>query len=209
MSEQITSPWISMWTKPRATIRSIVEKNARFRFLILSFFYGLPVVLQAAQNASLSLSLPFTAIVLYALFLATFIGMTLLSIYSLLLTWTSRWLGGEASFLQVRCAVSWSNLPSIAAVCLWMGLAFYFKESVFNEQFANLPFSHLEGITVMLVFLSQFILTVWTWFLMVVSLSEVEGFSIGRSIISNILAYIGGMILLVLFVRGLYLILNY
>ena len=128
MTEKLgINPWIRMWTKPRETIRAIVTMDPRYRFITLCAVYGLPAMLQMAQNMSLGFSYSLVGILLGCLFLSLFAGMIGITIASGLLYMTGKWIGGSASFLQVRCAVSWSNLTNIVSIFLWVVLIIAFK----------------------------------------------------------------------------------
>src|SRR5580704_10029747 len=91
------NPWKEMWLSPRQTIRSIVNYDPKYRFLILSGIYGLPVVLQIAQNISAGQGQPLWAIVLASLILCVFVGMLGITIAGGLLYYTGKWIGGKGA----------------------------------------------------------------------------------------------------------------
>ena len=107
--------WFRMWTKPKETIRAIVAIDPRYRFLSLSIIYGIPLMFQMAQNMSLGFSVSLVGILLGCLVLSLFAGMIGSTIVSGLLYITGKWLNGAATFLQLRCAVSWSNVTNIVS----------------------------------------------------------------------------------------------
>lgn len=95
------NPWFSIWVKPRQTIQEIIETNPRFRFVTLSFIYGLPWMLQMAQTLSLGSSWSFAYILIIALVLAIPVGAIAMSLSSLLLLWTGKLLKEKAPI--IRC----------------------------------------------------------------------------------------------------------
>src|SRR3989344_4961939 len=148
-------PWISMWVRPRETIRAIVKKNPRQSFYLLSAIYGFPLLLQMAQNFSLGEVLSFLPILLGALILSLFIGMLVITVISGLLSWTGGWIGGKASFLQVRAAVAWANVPNTVNILMWLLMVATFGNQVFTHSFAETPFIGYQLIVVFFSFLVQ------------------------------------------------------
>src|SRR5258708_2230780 len=113
MPELELKPWISIWAKPRQTVRAIINYNIKNRFFVLSLLYGLQTLLQMAQNFSLGSVLVLPAILLLCLIASPLLGVLGLVICSAFLTWTGRFLGGKSSFSEMRCAFSWINATNL------------------------------------------------------------------------------------------------
>lgn len=183
------NPWIKMWTKPKETIRAVVTMDPRYRFLTLCAVYGLPAMLQLAQNMSLGFSYSLVGILLGSLFLSLFAGMIGITIASALLYATGKWIGGAASFIQVRCAVSWSNVTNVGSILLWVALIAAFKNLLFTDAFATASFTQLESTLVFVIFLVQFGLAIWSFVLLVQSLAEVQGFSAWKALLNVVISF--------------------
>jgi hypothetical protein len=191
MPEQLLlNPWVKMWTKPKETIRAVVTYDPRHRFLILCLINGLPALLQNAQAMSLGMSYNLVSILLGCLILSLFAGMIVITVSSGLLFMTGKWIGGAASFLQVRAAVSWSNITNLISIFIWAGLIAFFGAELFSELFDTSVFTQTESIFLMGIFLIQTGMSVWSFVLLVQSLAEVQGFSSWKSVL-NILVSIG------------------
>lgn len=128
------NPWLSMWVRPRETIRAIVDANPKYRFFVLSIIYGLPVLLNVAQNSSLAEVWPFVMTIAAALILSPLIGLIGITIASVLLYVTGKWVGGKASFLEVRAAMCWSNVTNVANIILWIILMAMFGNALFASH---------------------------------------------------------------------------
>ncbi len=185
-----TNPWCTMWIRPRETIREIVAVNPKFRFFVLSGIYGFPTCLQLAQNFCLGVNYSFFAILIASLVLSTVVGVIGMSISSALLYWTGKWIGGKASFLQVRCAVSWANITNLATIVLWLLLLGYFREFIFYEGFLESPFTQTESLFLSGFFLLQFILSVWSFLLLLHAVGEVQGFSAWKALLNVVIAFL-------------------
>ena len=183
------NPWLRIWAKPRDTIAKIVKFNPKHRFIILSFLYGLPMLLHMAQNFSFGEDYTIGGIVIVAIVLATFVGMLAITIASALLLWTGRWIGGEGDYFPVRAAVSWSNVPNIFSILVWAVLIFFFRDKLFldefNEQtFAGMQFGIVSGALVL-----QAILSIWSFIMLIKGLGQVHGFSAWKGILNVLIPF--------------------
>lgn len=195
------NPWLAMWIKPRATIRSIISYDARHRFLTLCALYGLPLVFQIAQNMALGYSYSLVGIILGTIFLALFAGMVGITIATAVIYVTGKWIGGKGSFIQVRSAIAWSNVTNIVTIALWIVLIAYFRHELFTDTFTTAPFTQRESMMVMGIFLAQTAMSIWSLVLLVQSLAEVQGFSAARSVLNLLLS--GGVIIACFWLVGL------
>lgn len=183
------NPWITIWYKPRDTIRKIVNFNPKYQFLILSFFYGLPTLFHLAQNYSLAEQYDIAGIVIVALVLATFVGMLGITIASALLYWTGKWIGGNAKYIKVRTAVSWSNVPNIIAIVVWAIFIYFFGEQVFIESFNELDFTGPNFTLAAGGFFIQGVLAVWSFIILVKGLGQVNGFSTWKGVLNVLIPF--------------------
>lgn len=183
------NPWTNIWFKPRETIRQVVKFNPKHRFVILSGLYGLPMLLHMAQNLSLGEKFTVAGISLSAIVLAIFVGMLGITIATWLLHWTGKWIGGEADFIQVRTAVSWSNVPNIISIIAWGFLIYNFRESIFLEDVAEktMTAGTVGGLTWAL--LVQSIASIWSFVILVKGLGQVQGFSAWKGVLNVLIPF--------------------
>ncbi len=193
MPELNIKPWLSIWIKPRQTVRAIIEFNVRYRFFILSVLYGLPTVLQTSQNLSLGGVFSFPAILISCVVLSPLLGAIGLLLSTLFLTWTGRWIGGRASFLEMRCAVSWTNATNLVTVLIWAFLISRFKEMIFFEGFVKMPMTAGDSMWLTVCFFLQLIVAVWSFILLLYAISEVHRFSIWKALLNIVIAFILGV----------------
>ncbi|MCX6990976.1 MAG: Yip1 family protein [Chlamydiae bacterium] len=198
------NPWFRMWTKPKDTIRAIVTMDPRYKFLTLSVIYGIPLMLQMAQNMSLGFSFSLVGILLGCLVLSLFAGMIGLTLAGGLLYITGKWLGGASTFLQVRCALAWSNVTNIISIILWAILIAFFGTMLFTDAFATTAFTQGESTLIFVVFLTQFVMSIWSFVLLVQSLAEVQGFTMWKAFLNILIAF--GIVVGVFWVIGVMLV---
>lgn len=194
MPELEIRPWLSIWVKPKQTVRAIINYNVKYRFFVLSLVYGLPTVLQLAQNLSLGSVFSLPAIILFCLILSPILGAIGLLLCTTFLTWTGRWLlGGKASFLEMRCAVSWTNATNLVTVIVWAALIVQFKELIFYEGFVRMPMTMAESAWLSSYFLIQLIVAIWSFILLLFGVSEAHRFSVWKALLNVVIAFAVGV----------------
>ena len=105
-------PFISMWLKPRETIRTIIDTNPHLHVVGLiclsSFFNGL----NQASNRSVGDRIPTLAVLLGVAALSP-LAIPIAYLAAGVARWTAAKLGGVASEKEVRAVVAWSSVPMI------------------------------------------------------------------------------------------------
>lgn len=184
------NPWLNIWTKPRQTVRSIVDTDPKFGFVILSAIYGLPMALNLAQNFSLGAKVPVWAILMGSLIVCAILGMIGISISTWLLHLTGRWIGGKGSYQTIRTAVTWSNVPNIVTILMWIVLLCVFGRAVFNKQFADTHFIGFQAGIVFIIFLVQAVISIWGFIILLQGLGEVQGFSVWKALLNVLIPFV-------------------
>ena len=184
------NPWFRIWVSPRRTIRRIVDIDPGRRFVWLSLIYGFPMLLQIAQSLSLALYFSWPVILITALIFAIFIGMLGITITAGLLTWVGKWIGGEGVFTQVRAAVAWANVPTIVTGIAWIVWICLFKGSLFYDGFLQSGFVGMEKGIIMTLATLQFAASVWSFIILLITLSEVQRFSVWKALLNIILPFV-------------------
>jgi Yip1 domain len=129
------SPFATIWYRPRATIRSIVDSNPRRYVLLLAITAGITAAfaaLAAGRPVAFTIGshpIAQTSLARWELSgLAKLVGYPLFDVAVLFVDgWLIRWagglLGGTATAVEVRAAVAWAWLIWIAANLLYLPFA--------------------------------------------------------------------------------------
>ena len=112
-NEQKLNPWVSMWTKPRATIQQIVDSNPGRLVLILAAISGFSRALDRASIGNFGDRWEWPEIFLLSAITGLIVGIISLYVGSALIRWTGTRLGGNASWQNIRAAWAWSSVPII------------------------------------------------------------------------------------------------
>lgn len=133
---------------------------------------------------------PMVGIGIVAAVLAPFIGWLFLSIFAGLLLWTGRWIGGKGDYLSLRAAVSWSNVPNIVNIVFWVILSLLFGSMLFTQAFAQMDLAGAQMGLVAVIFLAQLVLAVWTFVLLLNTVSEVQKFSVWKALLNMLMPFV-------------------
>ncbi len=174
------NPLLRMWTSPRPTVRAIVNVNPRFGVFYLAWGYALQSILFFVSYWSLGLSYPAFAILSVGLILSPLFGYIWLYFTGWVLHFTGGWLGGKAPMLHLRTALAWSKIPSVLLLFMWLLLMIADIDTAFVNGVA--------GTSSLFVTFITSILGIWSLVLLILSLQEVQRFSLARAIVNVILA---------------------
>ncbi len=192
------NPWLTIWTKPRATIARIVETNPNRSLWWLAAIYGFCSLMNLFQSMALGATMGTGVILLVAIILSPFWGWLSFTIWSAFVAWVGKWFKGQGSFKAVRAAYAWSCVPIIVNIPLWLLMAVLFG----HQLFLNYPEAHLlpnSLVTLLFVILVvKVALAVWSLVIYLNALAEVQKFSVIRAILNIIVA--GVVLMLLLFV---------
>lgn len=100
-------PWLTIWYRPRATMRSILNTSPGYWVIEIPAIMGF---LSAFSHLNSIFGFIFAAIKGVVFYI---VG---LYIWGAILTWTGRWLGGKAPAKYVRSAIAWGYVPFIGLV---------------------------------------------------------------------------------------------
>lgn len=185
------NPWRTIWFSPRRTIRRIVDAEVRPSWV--------PVIaLAALHQAILSLEIdpaegtlslarsavPVTVSVLQLIF-GVLVG-------PFLLAFVGGWLGGEADPAEIRQSAAWSHLPLAVSTACWIPIVAVYGWNTLGQNFA--PDAAHQWL-ILVVGLLMFAAMVWTIVLQIVTLAEVQRFSIVRALASIIILVVPVLLL--------------
>ena len=176
------NPWLSMWTQPRHTVRSLLQIHPKYGVFPLAAIYALQSLLYFANYWSLGISFRFYAILITAIVASPIVGAIWLYVSSWVFYCTGRWLSGKASAPQLRVAVAWSKIPTSINLLMWVALLIAHSDYVFILDAGGPSSLFINFITL--------ILGVWSLVLLIQSIREVQYFSIARALVNVFLEWI-------------------
>lgn len=190
--ENNISPLISIWYKPRKTIRKIISTHPTHLVIVFAVLAGIGQAINRAVQKS-----PGDAFSLWELIGMCIIGGSIGGIFYLyiaggLFRWTGSWFGGQASSEDVRAAIAWSTVPATVSNFLWIPLIIVYGHEMFTIYTISVYTNPRLSFFIIVVGLIQYWLTIWSLILYVICISEVHQIS-GWKTIGSLLS--GGLVL--------------
>lgn len=173
-----------MWMHPKQTVQSIISFKPTHRFIVLSAIVGWPAAIQVAQLYALSPSLTLPLILLITVLAAPILGAIGIVVFSGIAYFIGKWMGGVASFAEIKCAIAWSNITGIFSVISYATLIAYFREGWFSPAWVNMPVDRSMAYILFCLFLIQVVSIGWTIFLLIQSISQVQKFPVWKSFVN-------------------------
>ncbi len=183
------NPWLEIWTRPRATIRRIVDENPNRSLWWLAAIYGFGSLLNNAQSLALGSSLALLPILLIAIVFAALWGYIFFSIWSAVVHWVGKLFKGQGTFQEVRAAYSWSCVPLAVNVLLWFVLAGVFGIQLFSSSAGGgAALANGQVFLLFFVLIVRLVLAIWSLVIYFNALAEVQRFSVLKSILNVVIA---------------------
>ena len=111
------TPFFTIWTEPRATIRRNVDSDPTRHVIVLASIAPARAALESKWSKALgdagSVSALWPIGVVFSVAVAVMVGIAVLYLNGAVLRWSGALLGGTATSTEVRAAFAWSQIPSI------------------------------------------------------------------------------------------------
>jgi hypothetical protein len=192
------NPFLTIWTRPRATMRAIMSSNPAYRVLPLAIAGGMLETLQFESMLFVGDQLSVPAIVLIAIILGPPVGLALLYVGAWLVAMTCRLLRGQANSREVRAALAWSSVPLLATGPIWILRLALLGRELFTVEKPSLMSSPGMAYFLIATFIPELILQVWWLVVTVKALGEVQRFSAWKALTSMLLLVAPFVILIVI-----------
>ncbi len=190
------TPFFTIWTEPRATIRRIVDTDPKRNVIALAAICAAIGALSGqwskAMNNSAGLSVlwPLWVVVIVAVEAA--IGVVSLFIGAAVLRWSGGLLGGVADNIQMRAALAWSSVPGIAAaiillIAVLMGIPI--------PQPSPGTITHIDP-SFYKIMVAEGVLGIWGFFVGLKCIGEVHRFSAWRAFLATLIPAVIAVVLI-------------
>ncbi len=181
------NPFFTIWTRPRATIRGIVNVNPAYLVIALALAGGIVQALNDAVriNAGDGLSLP--AVLITAAVRGSIGGLIFLYLGAWFVGLSSRWLGGRGDSEEVRAAMAWSSVPIVATLPIWLVQLAVAGNEMFSTEMPSVAANHALAVFMIVTTIVEVVLAIWSFVLFLKTLGEVQGLSAWRALASMFL----------------------
>ncbi|MBI1951088.1 MAG: YIP1 family protein [Acidobacteria bacterium] len=191
---EAASPWLSIWTRPRATLRLILDTDPRRGVLRLAALGGIVESLSLATREGLGDTYSIPVVLAFATAGGAAAGLLGIIIFTAVLSLTGRWLGGRGRRVDVMAALAWANVPGIWGLLLWLPRAALLGGEIFHPAPAGIQGNPPALLLYGLLQIVQLLIALWGFAISLKCLGEAHAFSAWRALGALIL---GGFIVIV------------
>jgi hypothetical protein len=174
-------PWLTIWVAPRKTMRAILNSNPTRHVILLALLAGVAEGIDRAAGRSMGDTMSAPVALLVGLILGAASGLIGLYIGGALYRWTGSFFGGVATSEETRSAVAWATLPTVVSVALLIPELLLYGGEVFRSE---TPRMDANPLPVLFFAVLQVVLSLWSLFLLVKTVSEAHRINAWRGLIA-------------------------
>jgi hypothetical protein len=179
-----------IWTSPRVVFKFIHEyRYEKFLYIIL-ILAGIVRAFDRASVKGMGDRFSLTAIIIMCVLIGGGVGWIAYYIYAAMLSWTGKWLDGRAKTSALYRVVGYSLIPAIVGGLLLIPQIAISGVDVFQSDVDLTENGTVATAVYYLSIAGEFVFGFWTIALLVVGISEIQGFSIGKALLNVILPII-------------------
>jgi len=176
-----------IWTEPRRVFRFIDDTRYEKYFYLLMLFAGIASAFERASSKNMGDGSSLFSIVFGCVIIGGALGWISYYIYAALLSWSGKWLNGVGNTSSIFRMTAYAMIPSILGLFfLFLQIAVY-DVDYFTDFAGYLEKSMFANIVFWISFVIQMLLSLVTLVFMVIGLSVVQKFSVGKAILNLIL----------------------
>ncbi len=188
--------WLQIWTRPRKTMREIInqptdEPHVLLLLLLGGFVYALNQASMKSAADDSSLIMMFVSIII-----GTLIGAVIYYfIIGGIVYWIGLMLGGTGEYRDVRLSLAYAYIPAVVTLLLWIPSFFLFGADNFTTETPRLDSSIGLSITYLIIAIMEVVIGIWGIIIFLKCLGEAHQFSAWKALLTVILMGIGLIII--------------
>lgn len=176
-----------IWTKPREVLRFIHDNKYNKYVTILLVLAAISRAFDRAILKDMGDSFSLLEIVLASIFIGGLVGWLSFYIYSSLISWTGKWLKGKADTTAILRVLAYSMVPYILVLFIVIPQIGIYGHEIFRSDGEISSGGLASNILYYGTMIVKIILVIFTMIFVVVGISEVQSFGIGKAILNFLL----------------------
>ena len=197
------NPWVSIWRKPRKTIRNIVNYYGNKYVFTLAYLTALVYNINGLNDSTPEMDTTLIDMFYPVFFKSLTLGTMAFYFYGFLLYLSGKLFKGRATQGEVYIAMAWSSIPTILGLFLWVPKLLLFGKEWFNEN-SDLWDENTYLYPRLFIIFIDVVLLVYGTVIFIIALSEVQGFSKWKAFFSSLVVFIVISVLMFLIVGYVY-----
>jgi hypothetical protein len=179
-----------IWTSPRKIFKYINDNNYNKYVNILLFFAGISRAFDRASSKNMGDEMSLLTILAICIIAGGLLGWISYYLYAALLSWTGKWINGQADTKSILRIISYALTPSVIALVFLTPQIGIYGNEIFKSDGDLFSAGLIENFLVYGSLILELILGVWTIVFCVVGISEVQKLSIGKAILNLLLPFL-------------------
>jgi len=176
-----------IWFSPRKVFKYLNDREYGKYVVILLVLSGISRAFDQAITKDFGDNMSIWAILVLCIIFGGLFGLATYWIYAALISWTGKWLKGEGNTDSILRIISYAMIPSIVALIFLIPQISIYGNEMFKSDGDIISAGLISNILVYFSMFLEFVLAIWTIVLVVIGISEVQKFSIGKSILNLLL----------------------
>ncbi len=182
---------LNIWTKPKETIRYIIDTNPKQLVLILAILGGIFEALSVASGEGYGDRFSLINIYFLSIIFGSIGGILGLYITGFLLNWTGNWIGGNATSEEIRAAYAWGIVPIITMeLMLLLPDLFFFGRDLYTSEMPIITSSPFLSLLLLVFAFAELVVGIWAIIVFLKCLGEVQGFSVWKALGNVLLVWL-------------------
>jgi hypothetical protein len=176
-----------IWASPRQVFKFLDEWKYDKYLMYLLFLAGIYSGVYQSTKDNAGQNMPLLLILAICIFGGGLLGWISYYIYAALTSWTGKWLKGHANTDSILRILAHAMIPAIVSLLAFIPQIIIFGKWAFQK---NIDMGGMGIVPIFVHYLCSFIsivLGIWSLVLVIIGISEVQGFSVGKSILNLIL----------------------
>jgi len=173
-----------IWTSPRQVLKFINDNHYDKYVTILLVFAGISKTFDKASIKNLGDKIPLLGILALSIIVGGLLGWISYYIYAALLSWTGKWLNGKGNTESILRIIAYSMIPAIIALIFLIPQILIYGNEMFKADGDITSAGLIPNILFYGSLILEFILAICTLVFFIIGISEVQKFSIGKSILN-------------------------
>ena len=177
-----------IWSSPRLVFRYLNENHYDKFTLILFILSGIIVGFGRAFIQTIGDSTSLIGILALSILFGGLFGWIIYYIFTELISWTGKWLKGKGNRRSLFRVTAHAMIPAITALFILILQMVLFGNKLFQSDFNIYSYGTTSKILFFITVSLEFALGLWSLVLLLIGVSEVQKFSIGKAIFNLILS---------------------
>lgn len=176
-----------LWSEPRLVFRFIHDHHYDKYTHVLLILAAIVRGLDQAATKSMGDKMSLPAVLAISIIAGGIFGWMSYYIYAAMTSWTGKWLKGEADTTSLLRVLAYAMTPSILSLLILIPQIAIFGNGIFQSEINLEDNNTASSAFYYISLLVELTLGIWTLCFIVVGISEVQKFSIGKAILNLLL----------------------